>query len=206
MDDNGKKMAPPEDQQTAYERHFNEVDDENMTVEQQPESRFISGVTAEPAALSALNVLLSPIDTTRSRRAKILECCISPTQKSPTMDAANYTLQYSSFNQALEALNREEGFKMELAKQQSISDPFQFPNRPIEQRVLLNEEVEMEREFNRKHGGSLLGEPMGHDEEQAYCFQELDDIARKPAPGYQRVSMTGENVSGVSRPFVVKGV
>lgn len=156
-------------------------------------------VDKEPES-PAQKILLSWEDV--NRRARIFESCQvkSPNiteQTSPVFNMANKNWR---INDTLEEMKRDSGEKYDsISRQQSASDPFQFPHRPIEQITLLNSEVELERQSTKRKQSMKLN-ASAEDVNAAFELNdECQPAKRRPPspPEFHKLTFEGENVSGV---------
>ncbi len=146
-----------------------------------------------------------------ARRARIFSYCKveAPESAEPEKVDEDGNLDYQSVNEKVS----KGAWKDEIESspgRQSVSNPFHFAPMPIEKITMLNEEVNLvEREMlkhdshsQRSHANTanarrLINEPSPiiEEDDDNGAFQKEDEVL---PPIFQRLSLLGDNVSGVS--------
>ena len=146
-------------------------------------------------------VLLSPKD--RIRRQKIFESCFGWKSPDKIKSSSNNSPldMFSTYHQsALAGFSSEDAFEtLEYEGLANRESSFSFPQRPIEQEVLKQEEVEIEQRANRKRKETLSSQ----NDKFAYQGDLNDHISVKEIPFYQRVNVGKESAAGVSSDICV---
>jgi len=139
-----------------------------------------------------------------NRRAIIFDSCNvrSPSflAESPSSMASN-KLHYSSRTETSEEMKKEgeEKFSPFTNQQITVSDPFQFPHRPIEQLTLLNSEVELERQSAKRRQALRSSSSIDSSANSCTSQGESNDEKRRrlSPPEFDKLNFEGDNVSGV---------
>ena len=149
---------------------------------------------------------LSPRD--KARRQKIFEKCFGMAE-GKIAEANNlheHLRKYSSFHHPSGFFQHGgtlEGFVDEVFDYQNLSNKdqstlFNFPQRPIEQEALKQEELEIEKRASKKRKATV-GDASITTHAQEIELQEIyKDLSRKPIPFFQRVNVGEETFAGVS--------
>ena len=149
---------------------------------------------------------LSPRD--KARRQKIFEKCLGMAE-SKIAEANNlheHLRKYSSFHHPSGFFQNGgtlEGFSDEVFDYQNLSSRdqstlFNFPQKPIEQEALKQEELEIEKRASKKRKATV-GDASITTHAQEIELQEIyKDLSRKPIPFFQRVNVGEETFAGVS--------
>ena len=148
----------------------------------------------------AQKILLSLEDV--NRRARIFESCQvkSPNMTEQTSPVFNMANKNWRINDTLQEMKKDSGEKYDsISRQQSASDPFQFPHRPIEQITLLNSEVELERQSAKRKQSMKLNTSAEDVNAPFELNDECQPAKRRPPspPEFHKLTFEGENVSGV---------
>ena len=139
-----------------------------------------------------------------NRRAIIFDNCnvrsSSFLAESPSTMASN-KLHYPSIAETSEEMKKEgeEKFSPFTNQQITVSDPFQFPHRPIEQLTLLNNEVELERQSAKRKQALRSNSSIDSSTNTCTSPGESNDEKRRrlSPPEFDKLNFEGDNVSGV---------
>ena len=151
-----------------------------------------------------------------ARRALMFDYCkVEPSINDADIQEDNGKNDYQTVNEIVskEAWNEE---LEDRPRRQSVSNPFHFAAKPIEKIVRLNEEVDLERQTTpikdlspsrlrsqsaslgrQVHGFSSDPSVILEEEEEETAFEDNAKALPSPPPFFQRVSLVGDNVSGV---------
>ena len=166
-----------------------------------------SALQEEPLLQSDREVLLSPRD--RARRQKIIETCFGGSRspkdrrRSSSSSGNNNPIvkeMYSSYQNPMQAFTVSndsvfEAFEQGLSNRETS---FNFPQKPIEQLLLKQEEVEIEQRANRKRKETQQGDCSNEVENEL----PNEDTYVKEGQYFQRVTVGEESALGVSQIFI----
>ena len=146
-----------------------------------------------------------------ARRARIFEYCHVENPNVPTREPSE---NEESREQNGIIDSNEQGILEEVrprGRSQSVTNPFNFPQKPIEQIEMLKNEVDLERlaqnevqHAKRSPKHSLRKQPpdlpmaiLEETENDIFVEEEEEKDMKIIAPHFQRLSLMGDNVSGV---------
>ena len=164
--------------------------------------------------------VLEPVDTAeeslrspkdKARRQKIFEQCFSSTSSLPEKRGSTVIIpaavgMYSSFQDTLEAFSNDDAFDYKNLSSREQTTLFNFPQKPIEQEALRQEEVAIERRSNRKRRETLSAAAnvapsdnlnLEPDKIEQSDYDDINnDLARKQPPFFQRVNVGEQSSAG----------
>lgn len=167
---------------------------------------FIPALRKPHETLENSEGLLSPAD--RARRARIYEICFGAGGSPVARVTLENAVTFASFTPDMSTYSDEDAEHL-LAGLGSTSNPFLFPQKPIEQKELLNEEVEIVHRSRKKAEiwpeGSVLESDEVKSSEASQHHGHITAPCISPAgaftlPYFQRVYLAGEGslLAGVS--------
>ena len=154
-----------------------------------------------------------------ARRARIFEYCkVDNPNEEPVSKDEGLKLPVNGQSEEVFGSESDDGRVQEedqvesRPRRQSVSNPFNFPQKPIEQIEMLRDEVNLERQssnekqpFSRSPSQSIR---LQHSHVETILEETENDViadeAEKldiPLPLFQRLSLLGDNFSGV-KPFL----
>lgn len=153
-----------------------------------------------------------------ARRARIFEYCKVenpnevPAEAKHGEDVENEgdeAEDTASLNENSESLIQGNDSFETRTRRQSVSSPFNFPQKPIEQIEMLRDEVNLELKSSNEKPTSrspLTSLRLQHhempdtilEETEDSVIKEEDDLLQIPLPLFQRLSLLGDNFSGVN--------
>ena len=114
-----------------------------------------------------------------------------------TTDSNLKQMYSSTFQSTLDHFSTTSDAAFEFSQDQTTL--FNFPQKPIEQEVLLREEVKIEQRANRKRKETIADTKSFDDGDSKFqCTEELNfDLARKFPPCFQRINVGEQGAAGV---------
>ncbi|XP_057301542.1 AMP deaminase 2-like isoform X2 [Hydractinia symbiolongicarpus] len=149
-------------------------------------------ITEVEAQHQSDDISRSPRD--KARRKKIFDACFINKSSRPLQ-----RMYSSDFQTTLDTFANDDAFEYNNLTTREESTLFNFPQKPIEQDALRQEEVEIEKRVNKKRK-ETLGDWISQTSEKKQC-EDIDELAteldRKQTPFFQRVNVGEQSAAGV---------